>query len=35
VVPQVRAPVVMVTGWHDLFLPWQLADWAALPDGDG
>jgi hypothetical protein len=32
VVPRVRAPVVMVTGWQDLFLPWQLADWAALPD---
>jgi uncharacterized protein len=21
------------TGWHDLFLPWQLADWVALPGG--
>jgi putative CocE/NonD family hydrolase len=22
---------VMVTSWHDLFLPWQLADWTQLP----
>jgi putative CocE/NonD family hydrolase len=21
-------PVVMVTSWHDLFLPWELADWS-------
>jgi hypothetical protein len=32
VVPLVRAPVAMVTGWHDQFLPRQLADWAALQD---
>lgn len=32
VVPQTRAPVAMVTGWHDLFLPLQLADWQALPE---
>jgi putative CocE/NonD family hydrolase len=24
-------PVVMVSSWHDLFLPWQLADWTQLP----
>jgi putative CocE/NonD family hydrolase len=24
-------PVAMVTSWHDLFLPWQLADWTELP----
>ena len=29
-VAQVRAPVSMVTGWHDIFLPAQLADYAAL-----
>lgn len=27
---EVRAPVLMVTGWHDIFLPAQLADHAAL-----
>jgi len=27
---QVRAPVNMLTGWYDLFLPWQLKDYAAL-----
>ncbi|WP_341716812.1 CocE/NonD family hydrolase [Micromonospora sp. FIMYZ51] len=26
----VRAPVAMVSGWHDLFLPAQLRDYAAL-----
>jgi len=26
----VTAPVSMVGGWHDLFLPWQLRDYAAL-----
>jgi uncharacterized protein len=29
-IAQVRAPVSMVTGWHDIFLPAQLADYAAL-----
>lgn len=29
-VGEVRAPVAMVTGWHDIFLPAQLADYAAL-----
>ncbi|WP_433534795.1 CocE/NonD family hydrolase [Micromonospora sp. CA-249363] len=29
-VARVRAPVVMVTGWHDIFLPAQLDDHAAL-----
>ncbi|HZN18320.1 MAG TPA: CocE/NonD family hydrolase [Micromonosporaceae bacterium] len=27
---QVRAPVALVGGWHDIFLPWQLADYAVL-----
>ncbi len=31
VVARLRAPVVMITSWHDLFLPWQLADWVQLP----
>ncbi|GAA1818452.1 CocE/NonD family hydrolase [Planosporangium flavigriseum] len=26
----VTAPVLMVGGWHDIFLPWQLQDYAAL-----
>ncbi|MEU8185175.1 CocE/NonD family hydrolase [Micromonospora sp. NPDC049047] len=29
-VAEVRAPVVMVTGWHDIFLPAQLDDHATL-----
>lgn len=29
-IDQVVAPVSMVTGWHDIFLPAQLADYAAL-----
>ncbi|MFC3500322.1 CocE/NonD family hydrolase [Micromonospora krabiensis] len=29
-VARVRAPVAMVSGWHDIFLPAQLADYAAL-----
>ncbi|MEU4556696.1 hypothetical protein EV382_3205 [Micromonospora violae] len=29
-VPKVRAPVIMVTGWHDIFLPAQLDDHAVL-----
>ncbi len=29
-VPRTRAAVALVTGWDDLFLPGQLADWAAL-----
>ena len=28
--PQVKAAVSMVGGWHDIFLPWQLADDRAL-----
>jgi uncharacterized protein len=31
----VRAEVVMVTGWHDIFLPAQLADYAALRRAGG
>jgi putative CocE/NonD family hydrolase len=29
-VAHVTAPVNMVSGWYDLFLPWQLRDYAAL-----
>lgn len=27
---EVTAPMAMVSGWYDLFLPWQLADFQAL-----
>jgi putative CocE/NonD family hydrolase len=30
--PKVTAPVLMVGGWQDIFLPWQLRDYAALLD---
>ena len=29
-VPAVTAPVLMVGGWQDIFLPWQLRDYGAL-----
>ncbi|WP_394551745.1 CocE/NonD family hydrolase [Agromyces sp. MMS24-JH15] len=29
-VPDVTAPVAMLTGWYDIFLPWQLRTYAAL-----
>jgi hypothetical protein len=29
---RVRAPVSMVTGWYDHYLPWQLRDFRALTD---
>src|ERR1700735_4125844 len=29
-VPQVRAPVSFVGGWHDILLPWMLEDFKAL-----
>lgn len=29
-ITEVSAEVAMVTGWHDIFLPWQLADYATL-----
>jgi putative CocE/NonD family hydrolase len=29
-VPEVAAPVYMITGWYDIFLPWQVRDYAAL-----
>ncbi len=29
-VAEVTAPASMVAGWHDVFLPWQLADFQAL-----
>jgi putative CocE/NonD family hydrolase len=28
--PGVTAPVLMVGGWHDIFLPWQLVDYETL-----
>jgi putative CocE/NonD family hydrolase len=28
--PKVHAPVLMIGGWHDIFLPWQLHDYAVL-----
>ncbi|WP_432828317.1 CocE/NonD family hydrolase [Dactylosporangium sp. CA-092794] len=28
--PKVTAPVLMIGGWYDIFLPWQLADYMAL-----
>lgn len=33
-VADVKAPVQMVTGWYDSFLPWQLEDFAALQRAD-
>jgi putative CocE/NonD family hydrolase len=27
---EVTTPVLMIGGWHDIFLPWQLVDYAAL-----
>lgn len=29
-VPDVRAPVYLATGWYDIFLPWQLRNYAQL-----
>jgi predicted acyl esterase len=29
-ITQVKAPVLMIGGWYDIFLPWQLQDYAAL-----
>jgi putative CocE/NonD family hydrolase len=29
-VPDVTAPIYMITGWHDIFLPWQLRNHAQL-----
>jgi putative CocE/NonD family hydrolase len=31
-VADVAAPVSMITGWYDIFLPWQLRDFAQLAD---
>ncbi len=31
-VTEVTAPVYMVTGWYDIFLPWQLRNYAQLAD---
>ena len=28
----VEAPVLLIAGWHDIFTPWQLADYVALRD---
>ena len=32
-VGNVRAPVQLIGGWHDIFLPWQLEDYRTLRDG--
>ena len=32
-VPEITAPISMLTGWYDLFLPWMLRDYAALVAG--
>jgi uncharacterized protein len=29
-IPAITAPISMLTGWYDLFLPWMLADYATL-----
>jgi putative CocE/NonD family hydrolase len=29
-VAEIGVPILMVGGWHDIFLPWQLEDYAAL-----
>jgi uncharacterized protein len=29
-VPEVTAPVYMISGWYDIFLPWQLRNYAQL-----
>ncbi|SFS14422.1 hypothetical protein SAMN04487846_2919 [Microbacterium sp. cf046] len=29
-VPDVTAPIYMITGWYDIFLPWQLRNYAQL-----
>ena len=29
-IAQVRRPITMVAGWYDIFLPWQMQDFAAL-----
>ena len=29
-IAEVEAPVLSIGGWYDIFLPWQLADYAAL-----
>ncbi|MEV4662274.1 CocE/NonD family hydrolase [Micromonospora echinofusca] len=34
-IAEVRAPVAMVSGWHDIFLPAQLRDFAALRAAGG
>lgn len=31
-VPAVTAPVYMITGWYDIFLPWQLRNYAQLAE---
>jgi putative CocE/NonD family hydrolase len=32
-VAEVTAPVSLIGGWYDIFLPWQLRDYAAVRDG--
>ncbi|MFF0498337.1 CocE/NonD family hydrolase [Nocardia aobensis] len=31
-VPDVTSPVYMITGWYDIFLPWQLRNYAQLAE---
>src|SRR3546814_5578983 len=31
-IADVRTPVTLVAGWHDIFTPWQLQDFAAMQD---
>src|SRR3546814_16161484 len=33
-IADVRTPVTLVAGWHDIFTPWQLQDFAAMQDAD-
>lgn len=33
-IPELTAPVSMLTGWYDLFLPWMLRDYATLAAAD-
>jgi hypothetical protein len=29
-IPQIRRPVTLISGWHDIFAPWSLRDFQAL-----
>ena len=28
----IKRPITMVAGWHDVFLPWQMHDFSALQE---